>query len=91
MRHAQKKGRWHFGFKAALSTLRDLPALRDRPVREYSRGFISQFEFLRYCFDDQSFFQRLFYWIYYGVSWPFSVLNRLRGQFRVTIIDKNRP
>jgi ubiquinone/menaquinone biosynthesis C-methylase UbiE len=90
MRHALKKGRWRFGFKAALSTLQDMPELRDRPLREYSRGFISQIEFLRYCCDEHSLLLRMFYWIYYGFSCLLSFLNRLPGQFRVTIIGKNR-
>ena len=90
MKFAVKKNRWHFGFKDAIYSLKEIEEdLPDCKVREYSRGFISQFEFLRYFIPKNSFYQKIFYRIFCMISFPLSFLNIFPGQYRVTVIDKN--
>ncbi|MCX6639066.1 MAG: class I SAM-dependent methyltransferase [bacterium] len=91
MRHAQKTGRWPFGFKAAISSLKPClaPELSQNiTVREYSRGMIGQLEYLHYFFNSKSRWHRVFLILFYLLSCICNFLNRFPGQFRVTIIAK---
>jgi ubiquinone/menaquinone biosynthesis C-methylase UbiE len=89
MRHAIKKGRWPFGFKDALTSLRnELNLPPDLIAREYTRGFISQFEFLHYFLPENRTIRKIFSRVFFAVTLPFSFLNRLPGQYVVTVIDK---
>ncbi|MFH1861584.1 MAG: class I SAM-dependent methyltransferase [bacterium] len=91
MRWAVKKGIWPHGYKAAIASLAE--EWRDFPeplvVREYSRGFISQFEFLRYFVQHSKFWLALFYRLFFLIALPLGVLNVLPGQYRVTVLEKN--
>lgn len=90
MRAAQKKGLWHFGFKDSVRTLqysKDANS-EDFTIKEYSRGFISQFEFLHYCIPEVKLFKWLFFRFFYLFTWPFGFLNRLSGQYLVSVLEK---
>ena len=91
MKHAQRKGTWPHGYKAALSSLRAEVKSADTKckVKELSRGFISQFEFLRYYLPPESSTVRLFFWFYFVISLPLSFLNYFPGQYLVTVIEKS--
>ena len=89
MRHAIKSGKWPFGFKAAIRNWDDMFGDESRlQVREYSRGFISQFEFLRYFLPAKPGALRIFYGIFFLVTWPLAVLNKFAGYLRVFEIKK---
>lgn len=90
MKRAIERGIWPFGFKAALYSLKDSlrDVAKDFAVKEYSRGFVSQFEFLHYFLPAGRFFKGLFYRLFYVLSFPLNFLNRLPGQYLVTVIDK---
>jgi ubiquinone/menaquinone biosynthesis C-methylase UbiE len=91
MKYAQRKGTWPHGYKAALRSLRAEAKSADPKcrVKEISRGFISQFEFLRYYLPPESFAVRLFFWLFFVISFPLSFLNYFPGQYLVTIIEKS--
>ncbi len=88
---ATKKGIWPFGFKDAIFSLRDSLEKESKAhiACEYSRGFLSQFEFLRYCLPQNGLIQCLFLHLFYLLTFPFNLLNRLPGQYLVTVIHKN--
>jgi len=91
MRRAQRAGRWPFGPKDGVASLRDClpPQLRrDGAVREYSRGFAGQFEYLHYYFAPESRARKVFLTVYYLASCALNALNFIPGQFRVTVIRK---
>jgi hypothetical protein len=92
MNHALARGRWPHGRKAALSSLHAEVKSADPKcsMREVSRGFISQFEFLRYYIPPQSLASRLFFWLFFVMSFPLGFLNYFPGQYLVTIIEKPR-
>jgi len=91
MKHAQRKGIWLHGYKAALHSLRAEVKSADPTckVKEVSRGFISQFEFLRYYLPPESFAVRLFFWLFFVISFPLSFLNYFPGQYLVTVLEKS--
>ena len=90
MRHAKSKGIWTFGFKDAIYSLKEslqnLSTAED--VREYSRGFLSQFEFLHYFLPQNELCKRLFFRFFYLLTFPFKFINRLPGHYLVTVIYK---
>jgi SAM-dependent methyltransferase len=91
MKSASKRGRWPFGFKDAVESLLESAQNGEStaPLREYSRGFVSQFEFLHYCLPGGHRTKRVFLALFYLISLPFSLLNRFPGQYLVSIMDKN--
>ncbi|NQS97296.1 MAG: class I SAM-dependent methyltransferase [candidate division Zixibacteria bacterium] len=91
MKHAKKKGTWRFGFKDAVSSLKDeLGEDFDSAfIKEYSRGFISQFEFLHYFLPQKGIFRSIAFKIYYLLTFPLNLLNRIPGQYLVTVIEKS--
>jgi SAM-dependent methyltransferase len=94
MRHATKQGIWRFGYKEALRSLSSEVSQIERAeiVRESFRGFLSQFEFLRYYLPQKRWCQHLFYWIFFSITWPFAWLNLLPGQYTISVIEKrNQP
>ncbi|MBU0519374.1 class I SAM-dependent methyltransferase [bacterium] len=90
MKYAADRGRWPFGFKAAISSLQaEIPdLLKDYDVNEYSRGFLSQFEFGHYFLPPMGALKALFFGTFYFCTWPFAFLNRFAGQYLVTVIKK---
>ena len=89
MKYTIRKNRWNFGFKDAIYSLKEMEEeLAGCKIGEYSRGFISQFEFLRYFISQNRLCQQIFYRIFCAVSFPLSFLNIFPGQYRVTVIYK---
>ena len=90
MKHAIKTGRWRYGFKDALYSLRDFVANIPNccVVREYSRGFVSQFEFLHYYLPWRGFRRWLFFRLFFLLTFPFNFLNRLPGHFLISVLEK---
>ncbi|TKJ39938.1 hypothetical protein CEE37_09380 [candidate division LCP-89 bacterium B3_LCP] len=91
VRCAEKKGLWKFGFKDAVHSLAKEVAerLRGCRIREYERGFLSQFEFLHYCIPQAAVIKRLFFRTFYLLTFPFGFLNRFAGQYLITVIEKS--
>jgi ubiquinone/menaquinone biosynthesis C-methylase UbiE len=91
MNYAIRHRRWRYGFKVALRSLRD--SVPEDPlnirVREYSRGFLCQLEFLRYFLPGERWLQNLFYRIFHLFTFPFAFLNRLPGYHLFTVMEKN--
>jgi ubiquinone/menaquinone biosynthesis C-methylase UbiE len=87
MKFAIAHGKWHYGFKDAIFSCKNiLPQDQLRcQIREYSRGFISQFEFLRYFISEKGWMQKLFFYLFYLWSFPLGILNLFPGQFLVTV------
>jgi ubiquinone/menaquinone biosynthesis C-methylase UbiE len=92
MKWALKRGRWPFGFKDAVESLKNplMDKIDDVSVREYGRGFLSQFEFLHYCLPQGFRIKKLFLGLFYLITLPWTFTNRFPGQYLVTIIEKNR-
>ncbi len=89
MKHAKKRGKWPFGYKAAIRTWEDMFGDNVKWRRkEYSRGFISQFEFMRYFLPDNPFTTKMFFRIFFVISWPLAFLNRFPGFLRIFEIVK---
>jgi SAM-dependent methyltransferase len=92
MRYALKHGRWKYGFKDALSTLRD--CWKDERgswnLREIRRGFLCQFEFLRYFLPQKSEYQKIFYRLFHLFTFAFSFLNYFPGQYLISIFERVR-
>ena len=91
MKHAKKKGTWRFGFKDAVSSLKgELGEDFDSAfIKEYSRGFISQFEFLQYFLPQKGIIRSIAFEIFYLLTFPLNFLNRFPGQYLVTVIEKS--
>ena len=89
MKYAMKQKRWNFGFKDAIYSLKEigdeLPG--NYVIREYSCGFVSQFEFLQYYIPQKVLLLKLFYRLFCLFSLPLSFLNHLPGQYLVTVIE----
>jgi ubiquinone/menaquinone biosynthesis C-methylase UbiE len=90
VRYAQKKGTWPHGFKAAIRSIEPIVSegKDDLLIKEYSTGFVCQFEFLHYLLPQKRLIKSLFFRIFYIVSVPFKFLNRLPGQYLVTVIRR---
>lgn len=90
MKCAMRRGRWPFGPKFAIESLK--PSLNNTScncsVREYSKGFLSQFEFLHYCISGSHLIRKLFLYLFYLITFPFAFLNQYAGQYLVSIIEK---
>lgn len=92
MKWALRRGRWPFGFKDAVESLKNplMDKIGDVSVREYGRGFLSQFEFLHYCLPGGIRIKKLFLGVFYLITFPLAFINRFPGQYLVTIIAKYR-
>lgn len=90
MDYAIKKKRWRFGFKQSFYTLRDLfeEEENDIKVREYSCGYVSQFEFLYHYIPPKLIYQKLFFWLFYIISCPFKFLNNLPGHLLIAVLER---
>ena len=90
MKHAKKMGTWRFGFKEAILSLKkELEEnLNSVLISEYSRGFISQFEFLHYFLPQKGIFRSIAFKIYYLLTFPLNFMNRFPGQYLITVIEK---
>ncbi|MBL7190598.1 class I SAM-dependent methyltransferase [bacterium] len=89
MSFAQRHNCWRYGFKDAVKSLSDIliHIPHSKLIKEYSRGFISQFEFLHYYLPG-GLLKWLFFRLFFIFSLPFNFLNRIPGHFLVTIIEK---
>lgn len=92
MQCAIQRGRWPFGFKDAVESLKNpvMDKIGAVSVREYGRGFLSQFEFLHYCLPGGIRIKKLFLTLFYLITCPLGFINRFPGQYLITIIEKNR-
>jgi len=91
-KYALKKGKWLLSEKFAIDSLaNELKSINmNLKLREYSRGFISQFDFLRYFLPADPVIQKLFFWCFFLIALPFSPLNLLPGYFRISIIENRQ-
>ncbi len=90
MNAARKKGIWHYGAKDAIRSLKYSfnSQTYELSFREYSRGFISQFEFLHYCIPEVKSLKWLFFRLFYILTFPLWFLNYFPGQYLISVIDK---
>jgi len=88
--YAKKQKKWPFGDKFAIASLAEEIDQIDFEVKlkEYSRGFVCQFEFLRYFLPDKSIIKRLFHWSFFLIALPLTLLNYFPGQFRISVMKK---
>lgn len=93
IKYAVKKGIWRYGYKDEVRSLRPVIEQVDSnlKVTEYSRGFVSQFEFVRYFLPQKDSIIRLFFKVFHIVTFPFAFLNRFPGHLLIVSIIHPSP
>ena len=91
-KHAVKTGKWRFGKKYAITSMKPLLKSLKHEINliEFHRGFICQFEFFRYFIPQTDRVQKIFHRVLFILTLPFFWLNRFAGQFRISVFIKSR-
>lgn len=90
MRYAKKQGTWEFGYEKPEFSLEHIVKETDdlELIREYSRGFISQFGFYRYYFKRNKILMLAFLSIFSVFHFLLYPLNVFSGYYLVSVIKK---
>ncbi len=90
MNYAVKNDLWEFDYEKPEYSIRNIVDETEnlQLIKEYSRGFISQFGFYRYYFKKNKFSQMLFLILFSFIQLILYPLNRFPGYYLIAIIKK---